>query len=263
MRLLFLGDIVGKSGRRVVKDHLPRLRRDLGLDVVLANAENASGGLGLSSKSAYELRRCGVDVLTSGNHIWKFSDVQAVLSSEPWLLRPANYPVSAPGSGYGEYAIDGHPPLVVINIQGRTFMDAVDCPFAVAERLVAEAPTGAVIVVDMHAEATSEKRALAHMLRGKVQLVVGTHTHVQTNDACILDGMTGFITDLGMCGPMDSCLGMDNDIILNRFRSCRPQRFALAQGECMLNGVLADVDDGRCRSIAAWKYTVANGRMDV
>ncbi len=263
MRLLFLGDIVGKSGRQMVKDHLPRLRRDLALDVVLANAENASGGLGLSSKSAREVHRCGVDVLTSGNHIWKFSDIQDVLRCEPWLLRPANYPASAPGTGYGEYNIDGHSSLVVINIQGRTFMDSVDCPFAVAERLVAEAPAGAVIVVDIHAEATSEKRALAHMLRGKVQLVVGTHTHVQTNDACILDGMTGFITDLGMCGPIDSCLGMDNDIILNRFRSCRPQRFALAQGECMLNGVLVEVDEGQCRSITAWKYTVANERMDV
>ena len=247
----------------MVMDHLPRLRHELGLDVVLANGENASGGLGLSAKSARELHRGGVDVVTSGNHIWKFPDIQEPLASEPWLLRPANYPDPAVGVGYREFTLDGLPALVVINLQGRTFMDAVDCPFAAAERLVARAPRGAVIVVDMHAEATSEKRALAHMLRGKVQLVVGTHTHVQTNDACILDGVTGFITDLGMCGPMDSCLGMDNDIILNRFRSCRPQRFALAQGECMLNGVLADVDDGRCRSIAAWKYTVANGRMDV
>jgi len=263
MRLLFLGDIVGRPGRQMVRDHLPRLRRELHLDAVLANAENASGGLGLSAKSARELHRHGVDVLTSGNHIWKFPDIQDVLRSEPWLLRPANYPDPVPGTGFGIYAVEGHPPLVVINLQGRTFMSAVDCPFAVAERLMADVPAGAVVVVDMHAEATSEKRALAHMLRGRAGLVVGTHTHVQTNDACVLDGATGFITDLGMCGPMNSCLGMDNDIILNKFRSCRPQRFVVAGGECMLNGVLADVDEGRCRSITAWKYTAASERMDV
>lgn len=263
MRILFLGDIVGKLGRQMVRDHLPRLRRELQLTVVIANAENASGGLGLSAKSAHELHQCGVDVLTSGNHIWKFSDIQDVLRLEPWILRPANYPKPAPGVGYGEYFFSGCPPLVVINVQGRTFMTAIDCPFTAAERLVAQAPDEAVIVVDMHAEATSEKRALAHMLRGRAHLVVGTHTHVQTNDASILSGVTGYITDLGMCGPVDSCLGMDNDIILSKFRMCRPQRFVLAQGECMLNGVLAEVENGCCQSIEAWKYTVSTGRMNV
>lgn len=257
MRLLFLGDIVGRPGRQMVRDHLPRLRQELTLDVVLANAENASAGLGLSSKSALELRSLGIDVLTSGNHIWKFADVQNVLRTKSWLLRPANYPSPAPGSGYGEYFFQGLPPLVVINLQGRVFMDAVDCPFTVVEELLSRAPAGAVIVVDMHAEATSEKRALAHLLQGRVQLVVGTHTHVQTNDACILDGVTGYITDLGMCGPIDSCLGMDNDIILRKFRTCRPEKFLLAQGECMLNGILAEIDQGQCRSIMAWRYKVS------
>jgi len=255
MRLLFLGDIVGRIGRQMVKDHLPRLRGELALDVVLANAENASGGLGLSSKSAHELHRCGVDVLTTGNHVWKFSDIRATLDCEPWLLRPANYPASAPGRGAGVFDLgNGLPALMVVNLQGRTFMDAIDCPFAAAERLISEAPAGAVVVVDMHAEATSEKRALVHQLRGRAQAVVGTHTHVQTNDASILDGVTGYLTDLGMCGPEDSCLGMNNDIILGRFRSGLPQRFELADGPCMLNGALMEFDQGRCRSISAWQY---------
>lgn len=255
MRLLFLGDIVGNSGRQMVKDHLPRLRRELELDVVLANGENASGGLGLSAKSAQELKRCGVDVVTTGNHVWKFPDIRPALENEPWLLRPGNYPASAPGRGAGVYELgDKLPPLMVINLQGRTFMEAIDCPFTAAEALVAQAPPGAVIVVDMHAEATSEKRALAHLLRGRVQAVVGTHTHVQTNDARIYDGITGYISDLGMCGPEDSCLGMDNDIILRRFRTGLPQRFELAKGPCMLNGALMEVDHGQCLEIAAWQY---------
>jgi len=238
----------------MVKDHLPRLRRELELDVILANGENASGGLGLSAKSAQELHRCGVDVLTTGNHVWKFPDIRPALHNEPWLLRPANYPASAPGRGAGVYELGVNlPPLMVINLQGRIFMEAIDCPFAIAESLVAQAPPEAVVLVDIHAEATSEKRALAHMLRGRVQAVVGTHTHVQTNDACIFDG-TGYISDLGMCGPEDSCLGMDSDIILRRFRTGLPQRFDLAKGPCMLNGALMEVVDGQCREITAWQY---------
>ena len=255
MRLLFLGDIVGNSGRQMVRDHKPPLREELGVDAVLANREKASGGMGLSAKSAQELLRSGVNVLTTGNHVWKFPDIRPLLQSEPRLLRPANYPASAPGRGMGIFDLGaGLAPLAVINLQGRTFMEALDCPFVAAENLVAQAPQGAVIVVDMHAEATSEKRALAHMLRGRVQAVLGTHTHVQTNDATVLDGVTGYISDLGMCGPEDSCLGMDNDIILRRFRSGLPQRFELAKGPCMLNGALMEMDQGRCRAITAWQY---------
>lgn len=239
----------------MVKDHLPRLRREMGLDCVLANGENASGGLGISAKSAMELRRAGVDVLTTGNHVWKFADIRPVLAHESWILRPANYPSGAPGRGFGVYRLgEGLPELAVLNLQGRTFMDPVDCPFATAENLLASIPSGALIVVDMHAEATSEKRALAHMLRGRVQVVVGTHTHVQTNDACVLDGVTGYISDLGMCGPEDSCLGMDNDVILRKFQTCLPQRFELAKGPCMLNGVVIELDRGKCLSIVPWQY---------
>jgi metallophosphoesterase (TIGR00282 family) len=255
MRLLFLGDIVGKPGRQMVKGHLPRLRQELGVDAVIANAENASGGIGLSAKGAYELKRAGVDLLTGGNHIWKFKDLHPVLEAEDWIVRPANYPASAPGRGAARFAVHGDgPDLWVVNLQGRTFMDPVDCPFAVAERVIAAIPAGDLIVIDMHAEATSEKRALAHLLRGRVQAVVGTHTHVQTNDACILDRFTGYISDLGMCGPMDSCLGMDNDIILRKFMTGLPQRFELAKGPSMLNGALMELGQEGCRSISAWKW---------
>lgn len=256
MRLLFLGDIVGKHGRQMVTDHLPLLRAELGLTAVLANAENASGGLGLSAKTAYDLHRAGLVALTTGNHVWKFSDLVPVLNAEPWLLRPANYPDPAPGRGLGIYDLGPeHPPLAVINLQGRTFMESIDCPFATVERLLAEVPKEAVCVVDMHAEATSEKRALVHLLRGRVHAVLGTHTHIQTSDACILDNHTGYITDLGMCGPVDSCLGMDNAVILERFRTGRPKRFVLAQGPCALQGALIEITKGHCRSISAWTYT--------
>ena len=255
MRILFLGDVMGRAGRAAVAERLAGLKASLRADFCVVNGENASGGMGLSAKSAQELLRCGVDVLTTGNHVWKFPDIRPLLQIEPRLLRPANYPASAPGVGLGVYDLgEGLPRLAVINLQGRTFMEALDCPFAAAENVVVQAPEGAVIVVDMHAEATSEKRALAHMLRGRVQAVVGTHTHVQTNDATILDGVTGYLSDLGMCGPEDSCLGMDSDIILRRFRSGLPQRFELAKGPCMLSGALMEMDQGRCRAITAWQY---------
>ncbi len=239
----------------MVKDHLPRLRRELGLDAVFANGENASGGLGISAKSAVEMHRAGIDVVTSGNHVWKFPDIRPLLDAEHWLLRPANFPESAPGHGMGVFSIaEGAPDIAVMNLQGRTFMEAIDCPFVAAERLLLNVPPGALVVVDMHAEATSEKRAMAHLLRGRAHVLVGTHTHVQTNDACVLDGITGYMTDLGMCGPEDSCLGMDNDVILKRFQSGLPQRFELAKGPCMLNGALIELDQGRCLRIEPWQY---------
>ncbi|MDY0274235.1 MAG: TIGR00282 family metallophosphoesterase [Desulfomicrobium sp.] len=259
MRVLFLGDIVGKSGRQMVIRHLPYLRKSLKLDVVLANGENASGGLGLSAKSACELHRAGVDVLTTGNHVWKFPDLRPILDSQPWILRPANYPVTVPGKGMTTHQV-GDITLCIINIQGRTYMDPIECPFVHTQRLVADAPKEAVIVIDMHAEATSEKKALGHMLRGQVHAVLGTHTHVQTNDACILDGFTGYLTDLGMCGPVDSCLGMDSDIILKKFQTGLPQRFSLATGPCALNGALLELDRAGCQSISAWQWT-ANERI--
>lgn len=255
MRVLALGDIVGRSGRQMIYDHLPHLRVELGITYVIANAENASGGLGLTARDACDLHATGVDILTTGNHVWRYPDLNRLLDSADWLIRPANFPEPAPGRGVCTITGDGiRPDFVVLNVQGRTFMNAVDCPFAVAERLLEDIPTGAIIVLDMHAEATSEKRAIAHMLRGKVHGILGTHTHVLTNDACILDNVTGYITDLGMCGPQDSCLGMDNDIILRKFRTGRPEQFRLAKGPAMLNGALLDFEQHRCTSITSWRY---------
>ena len=261
MRLLFLGDIVGRSGRKAVRSRLNDLRRELSLDVIVANGENASGGLGLSSKNARELHGAGADILTSGNHIWKMKDIRSLLDEEPWLLRPLNYPPGAPGRGAALFDVgDGLPQLAVINLLGRTYMEPVDCPFRAAEAALKSIPEGCVVLVDFHAEATSEKRALAYMLQGRVSAVIGTHTHVQTNDARILAGGTGFLTDAGMCGPMDSVLGMDQEIILNKFLTGLPVKFELASGPVMLSGVIVETDAaGRCVAITAWQehHTVA------
>ncbi|MGE4291239.1 MAG: TIGR00282 family metallophosphoesterase [Desulfovibrio sp.] len=256
MKILFLGDIVGRPGRKIVKERLARLRVTLAVDLTIANGENASGGLGLSVKSARELLGSGVDVITSGNHIWKFKDVGSLLRSEKRVLRPANYPPGAPGAGVGVYELPGLPPVAVLNLQGRTFMPPVDCPFRAAAALLAELPEEVrVRVVDFHAEATSEKIALGWHLDdrtgGRVSALVGTHTHVQTNDARVLPGGMGYVTDLGMCGPRDGCLGMKSGPIVQRFLNGLPAKFDVAGGVAVLQGALFDIDEstGRARSV--------------
>ncbi|MFW6055376.1 MAG: TIGR00282 family metallophosphoesterase [Thermodesulfobacteriota bacterium] len=231
MRTLFLGDIVGKPGRRAVMENISRLRRDLGLDLILANAENASGGLGLTPKNARELHQAGIDILTSGNHIWKHREIYNFLDETEWLLRPANYPPDAPGRGYGLFTVNMLR-VGVVNLLGRVFMSPVDCPFRTAESILKELePEADIVLVDFHAEATSEKKALGYYLGGRVSALLGTHTHVQTSDAQILSGGTGYITDLGMCGPCHSVLGMDPETVQRGFVQGLPQRFVLAGGE--------------------------------
>ncbi len=252
MRVLFLGDIVARPGRKAVLQQAADLRRELGLELLLANAENASGGLGLSPEGAAELLAGGLDALSSGNHIWKFKEIGAYLDRESRLLRPANFPPGLPGSGVGLYRSASGLPYVLINLQGRTFMQAIDCPFRAADALLAQVPEQVrVRIVDIHAEATSEKIALARYLDGRVSAVLGTHTHVQTNDARLLPGGTAAITDLGMCGVEDSVLGMAYEPILERFVSGRPHRFTPAGGEAALRGALLELDPetGRARSI--------------
>jgi len=259
VKILFLGDIVGRPGRSALKRNLDDIRRTHCIDLVLANGENASGGIGLSSKSARELFSAGVDFLTTGNHIWKFKDMYAFLNNEERIVRPANYPAGAPGKGWSVFAQEGLPEIAVINVLGRTYMQALDCPFVALERILEEIPESVRIrIVDFHAEATSEKQALAWMLDGRVSAVLGTHTHVQTNDARVLPQGTAYMTDLGMCGPQNSCLGMDPEPIIKRFVGGLPQRFRVADGPIILQGAIFDLDDssGAAKSISAWSMHI-------
>ncbi|TVM15408.1 metallophosphoesterase [Oceanidesulfovibrio indonesiensis] len=245
MRLLFLGDVVGRPGRRAVSALLPGLIREHAPALVVANGENAAGGLGLDAKTSRQLFDVGVHVLTSGNHVWKFKVFHETMDNEPRILRPANYPPGAPGRGMGVYDAGGVQ-VAVINLMGRTFMEAIDCPFRTADALLDELDAQdkpvAVRLVDFHAEATSEKIALAYHLAGRVSAVLGTHTHVQTNDARILPGGTAALTDAGMCGVRDSALGMDTNAIIERFITGLPKRFTVASGQELVSGAWVDVD---------------------
>ncbi len=240
MKILFLGDIVGRPARGLVQQELFRLRSTLELDFVIANAENVSGGLGLNVKNALQLKECGIDVLTTGNHIWKYKEIYDLLDKEPWLLRPANYPPGAPGTGLGIFSLQDDLQLAVINLQGRIFMDSLDCPFRTAEDILSRIKAR-IIIIDFHAEATSEKKALLHFLRGRVSAILGTHTHVQTSDAQIADNYTGYITDVGMCGVLDSVIGMAPKAVLEGFLSGLPKKFEPASGQPVLQGVLLDI----------------------
>jgi len=253
---LFLGDVVGRPGRKLLAAQARALRRDLSLDILIANVENASGGIGLNARAARELLALPLDVLTSGNHIWKHKDVFPVFNETARLLRPANYPAGAPGSGLGVYETAGGLRYAVLNLLGRTYMEAVDCPFQAAEALLASLPQDVKVrLVDFHAEATSEKKAMALFLDGRASAVLGTHTHVQTNDARILPGGTAALTDAGMCGPVDSVIGMDSQSIVNRFLTRIPARFEVAKGPARLEGALCAIDEatGRAVSIRPWQ----------
>jgi hypothetical protein len=256
MRILFLGDIVGRPGRRAVCGRLPELRREYGLDLVLANAENASGGLGLNQKNARQLHRAGLAVLTSGNHIWRYKEILPFLEETEWLVRPANYPPRVPGRGYTVLEFRGIR-VAVLNIQGRVFMDPLDCPFRTADAALREMQeqNPHVILVDFHAEATSEKQAMRHYLDGRLTAVLGTHTHVQTGDALVGRTGTASITDLGMCGPSDSVIGMEPDSVVEGFKMQLPQRLSVAGGAAELSGALLDIDteSGKCEAISAWR----------
>jgi len=248
MNLLLIGDVMGKPGRKVVAALLPELRKELKLDLVIANGENAAAGRGLTERTAQDLFDAGVDVITSGNHIYDQKEVITLLEQEAPVLRPANYPPSAPGRG-----IITQKGVTVLNLQGRTFMLQIDCPFRAADAALAELPEGAVVIVDMHAEATSEKAAMGRYLDGRVAAVVGTHTHVATADARILPGGTAYVTDAGMCGPRESIIGNDIEAVLERFLTAMPTRLPVAEKSPTLqfNSVLVDIDEatGRARSI--------------
>jgi len=252
MNLLFIGDIVGSPGRDAIKNLLPGLKKEYGLDFAIANAENASGGSGITLKVAQELFEAGIDVLTSGDHIWKKREIFEFINEEERILRPANFPVGTPGRGFGLFKAQNGVKVGVININGRVFMDALECPFRTARYAQEELSKDAkIIILDIHAEATSEKVALGWYLDGKASAVLGTHTHIQTADERILPNGTAYITDAGMTGPYDSVIGRRVEDVLERFLTLVPVRFEVAEGNVWLHGVVVDVDEntGKARSI--------------
>jgi hypothetical protein len=250
MKILFIGDIVGSPGRRAVKEIVPKIVKREKIDFVIGNAENAAGGSGITPDLANELFSYGMDVITSGDHIWKKKEITEMLDEENRLLRPANYPAGARGKGWGVYSTKSGAKVGVINLIGRVFMECVDCPFKVGRELVEkvrkETP---IIIVDMHAEATSEKIALVWYLDGDVSAILGTHTHVQTADERIYPKGTAFMCDVGMVGPHDSVIGRKAEQIITRFITGLPTRFEMAEDNVQLNGAIVTVDDKNGRAL--------------
>ena len=242
MNILMVGDVFGEPGRKALHKLLPRLRQQHAIDFAVVNVENAAGGSGVMPAMIREFLAAGADVLTSGNHIFKKKEILPAIAKENLLLRPANYPAGAPGSGFVTVKAGPHR-VAVLNLMGRVFMDPIDCPFRKADEIVPElARETRVILVDMHAEATSESVAMGWYLDGRVSAVVGTHRHVQTADERVLPGGTAYITDLGMTGPTDGVIGVDREIVLERFLTQMPVRFEPAKGPAALRGVVITVD---------------------
>ena len=239
MRILAIGDIIGKPGRKAVEEILPGLYSEYNIDFVVGNGENAAGGLGLTPNTAEELFDSGIDVITTGNHVWAYNEIIPYLDSELAILRPLNYPPMNPGRGY---LLKNN--VLIINLVGRVFMGHVDCPFRAMDQLLAEFEHKSIpIIVDFHAEATSEKVAMGRYLDGRVSAVLGTHTHVGTTDAHILPGGTAYVTDIGMVGPIDSVIGDDPDSVINRFLTQIPSRLSVGKGKVSFDAILVEVDE--------------------
>lgn len=248
-RVLMLGDVIGDSGIKAVRERLPALARERGVDLVVANGENAASGFGLTEETADALFSAGVDVITSGNHIWEKKGATELLDGPRRVLRPANYPAMAAGRGVAELE-KGGARWVVVNLQGREGMSPIDSPFARADELLAALSAGSLVVVDFHAESFSEKEALALYLDGRVSAFAGTHTHVQTADERVLPAGTGYIGDLGMSGPVDSIIGVKVDVCLRRNLSQMPIKMEVAEGDSLISGALFDIgEDGRCAAV--------------
>ena len=243
MKILLIGDIVGEPGRKAIGDLVPRLRENHQLEYIIANGENAAGGNGLTPKIAEQLFSYGVDVITSGDHIWKNKEVLKVLDLEPRILRPANYPAGAPGKGYQVLQTPGGLKVGIINLLGRVFISTIDCPFRAVDHILNEISRDTkIIIVDFHAEATSEKIAMGWHLDGRVSCLAGTHTHVPTRDSRILPGGTAYITDLGMVGSRNSVIGVSKEAVLKRFLTQLPQRFQPAKDDMLLSGIIVTID---------------------
>jgi len=247
MKILFIGDIFGSPGRRIVADHLQDIVKAQGIDLAIANAENSAGGFGITPAIAEDLFALGLDALTSGNHIWDKREIYDYIERTPRLLRPANYPLGSPGRGVAVVK-----QCAILNLQGRVYMPNTDCPFRAADRLLAELdPAIKVRFVDFHAEVTSEKISMGWYLDGRVSAVIGTHTHVPTADTRVLAGGTAYQTDVGMTGPYDSVIGVEKDMIVKRFLTAMPGRMEAAKRNVELHSVIIDVDEttGKARSI--------------
>lgn len=249
MKILFIGDIVGNPGRKAVKEMIPLIKKENNIDFCIANGENAAGGTGITYVVAQELYKSGVDAITMGNHTWSKKEILNFIDSDSNIVRPANYPSELPGKGSTIIGNKGIK-IGVLNLLGRVYMDSVDCPFKAAEReLVILKSSVKVILVDMHAEATSEKAAMAWYLDGRVSCVLGTHTHVQTSDERILPFGTGFITDVGMTGPHEGIIGVEKELVINKFITHMPVKFEVAKGLVQFNAVVLEVDEKNGKTI--------------
>ena len=250
LKILFVADVVGHPGRDATKAILPELKKELRPHLTIVNGENAAGGFGLTAKIAAELKGAGADVITSGNHVFAQKEFVGELPGLANVLRPANYPRPAPGQGWCVVDAGGHQ-VLVMNLIGRIFLDPLDDPFRAADSILTAHPDVKVVFCDMHAEATSEKTAMGWYLDGRASAVVGTHTHIPTADARVLPGGTAYVTDVGMVGPRDSCIGMEKEVVIQRFLTGVPNRFVVASGPVTFNSVLVTISpsSGRATSI--------------
>ncbi|WP_422448741.1 TIGR00282 family metallophosphoesterase [Thermoanaerobacterium sp. DL9XJH110] len=250
MKLLMIGDIVGRPGRNIIREKLPSLRKEHEIDFVIANGENAAGGNGITKKIAEELFISGIDFFTMGNHVWDNKDVFNFIEEETRMVRPANYPEGTPGRGCQLVSLE-RLSIGILNLSGRIFMNSLDCPFRCADIQIEKLKKHTnIIIVDFHAEATSEKIAMGWYLDGRVSLMAGTHTHVQTADERILPNGTAYITDVGMTGPSDSILGIDKDKVIQKFLTQLPVRFEVARGPVQFNGIVVDIDESSGKAVS-------------
>lgn len=244
MNILVIGDIVGRPGRTVLAGLVPEIQRKYDISFTIANGENAAGGRGLTRSVMNDILGAGIDVITMGNHVWDNKEILSFIDDEFRLIRPTNYPGPCPGQGYHIYKGGFNKNIAVVNLSGRVFLPPLDCPFQIMDEIMEELTEAAdIIIVDFHAEATSEKLALAYYLDGRVQAVLGTHTHIQTADERILPGGTAYISDLGMTGPKESILGMEKELVIQKFLTGRPVRLEVASGQAQLEGVILQIDD--------------------
>jgi 2',3'-cyclic-nucleotide 2'-phosphodiesterase len=261
LQFLFIADIVGGPGRKVVKELLPQVKQQYDIDFCIVNGENAAGGFGLTAEIADEFFDMGVDVITSGNHIWDRREIAPYLQNNQRLLRPVNYPPENPGRGSGVFQANNGTSVGVINLQGRVFMKEIDCPFRNINPIIRQLKeqTG-LILIDFHAEATAEKVALGWYLDGQVTAVIGTHTHIQTADERVLPGGTGYITDAGMCGGIDGVIGIKKELAIKRFITQTPNRFQPSDSNLVMMGVVLTVDTESCRTEKIERFQIPQSR---